>query len=780
MSMAFAYSLTLLLLMAPRTPVHAAGSTAYTTKSRVKQWVDPATPAERQVYTSSRGRKWELVMSDEFNTPDRSFKPGEDHLWTSIEKPDGVNGALELYSHNMTSTTCDSSGASGSDTCYLFIKVVDDVQRIRVFNAFVHPPAYETARFFYRSGMLQSWNKFCFQGGMLEARVQLPGAVSAKSGNPDLPQGKSGPVRTQKYYPTWPGIWMMGNLGRAIFSASTNRMWPFSYDRCEPELFDPANQRISACDPDPGFGLNKHQGRGAPEIDLLEGSGSLISSSVQIAPGMPADFRVFPVVKGGPDELYCIYTFDCKTPGANNIDVPTAFYQSQRGHKSWYQGLRYAANNYCTGDPSLQQSYSTIAASLKKGIVENVCSSATCPGSLDVNADLGLIDGVGPERWGINSNGSCFPKMNSYTGAYLCDPDNTHASCSSPRNTSTERASGLMEPFNYQMDAISANWPVHLAAYLDYLVYQLEWVTGANGYVRWMLDGHALFEITADAFSIIPQDAKSQNLKTVMIEEPMSLIVNVALSRSWGTTPPNPGQPCRGENGTSASPEDARICDEFPMFMKVDYIRLYQEARAEGDGLGVEDDDSLMSVGCDPKSHPTKEWINGHLDEYQDAANPAVEVAGRAFCRSDDDCTVGDSRLARRFVTGSCDMKSQRCQCLHPQSWGGPRCTVALAEMQSISKVAMRVYGPPMALALVVAGLTLIVTLAAVWLSMKMLVKQEEVLRKAARDKSANADAMAMNSAGRTSLLLRPSLQEQQSQHLERYSKNNLYHQNFV
>ncbi|KAL7687536.1 putative beta-glucan synthesis-associated, SKN1 [Plasmopara halstedii] len=37
---------------------------------------------------------------------------------------------------------------------------------------------------------------------------------------------------------------MMGNLGRAIFSASTNRMWPFSYNKCEPDLFDPKNQRI--------------------------------------------------------------------------------------------------------------------------------------------------------------------------------------------------------------------------------------------------------------------------------------------------------------------------------------------------------------------------------------------------------------------------------------------------------------------------------------------------------------------------------------------------------
>ena len=39
----------------------------------------------------------------------------------------------------------------------------------------------------------------------------------------------------------------------------------------ESSLQDTATQRISACDGSPGFGFNPYQGRGAPEIDLLEG-----------------------------------------------------------------------------------------------------------------------------------------------------------------------------------------------------------------------------------------------------------------------------------------------------------------------------------------------------------------------------------------------------------------------------------------------------------------------------------------------------------------------------
>ncbi|KAE9340207.1 hypothetical protein PF008_g11210, partial [Phytophthora fragariae] len=324
---------TLVVLAALATCVAARNSsTEYSTKSGIRTWVDPETPSDRQMYLSSRGRQWELVMSDEFNVANRSFRPGDDHMWTSLDKPDGVNGALEVYAHNMTSTKCDSDG-----TCYFYIETDTANETVSVYNMYTHPPGYQNASFYYRAAMVQSWNKFCFQGGMLEVRAQLPGAVSKASNNPDLALGASGQVTDTSYYPTWPGIWMMGNLGRAIFSGSTNRMWPFSYDKCEPELFDPTNQRISACDDSPGYGLNPNQGRGAPEIDLLEGGGLAISSSLQIAPGMPSDFRLFAADAKGVDVTnpYCVYTYDCKTQGANLIDVPTAYYEQQRGHKSW-------------------------------------------------------------------------------------------------------------------------------------------------------------------------------------------------------------------------------------------------------------------------------------------------------------------------------------------------------------------------------------------------------------------------------------------------------------
>ncbi|KAG3108224.1 hypothetical protein PI125_g12007 [Phytophthora idaei] len=404
---------------------NSSTSSSYPTKSGIMNWVDPDTPEDRQTITNSRGRKWDLVMSDEFNVANRSFRPGDDHLWTSLDKPDGVNGALEIYSHNMTSTQCDG------DTCYFYIEVSDEPQTISVYNMYKYPPSFEDAHFYYRAAMVQSWNKFCFQGGMLEVKAQLPGAVSDKSGNPDLALGKSGKVATKVYYPTWPGIWVMGNLGRAIFSASRNRMWPFSYNKCEPDVFNPDFQRISACDDDPGYGLNPNQGRGAPVIDVLEGGDLAISSSLQIAPGMPTDFRLFPADATGADATnpFCVYSYDCKTKGANVIDVPTAYFQQMRGHKSWYQGLRYGANNFCQQVSSEKQDYDTVSASVKAGIKENTCSVDTCPASGDVNGEISFMDATKTGHWGINSNGTCYPIMNSYMGAYLCDPDNTNSPC---------------------------------------------------------------------------------------------------------------------------------------------------------------------------------------------------------------------------------------------------------------------------------------------------------------------------------------------------------------
>lgn len=153
----------------------------------------------------------------------------------------------------------------------------------------------------YTSGMVQSWNKFCFTGGVLELSVQLPGGSANASG-------------------LWPAAWLMGNLGRATFGDTTTDLWPWSYDTCGdiPNLDD--KQKINACTSAKyaeKYGMHPNQGRGAPEIDIFEVMmghempvvppgvdpttvsppfkyehiRSFMSTSLQVAPGMSSSTR---------------------------------------------------------------------------------------------------------------------------------------------------------------------------------------------------------------------------------------------------------------------------------------------------------------------------------------------------------------------------------------------------------------------------------------------------------------------------------------------------------
>jgi beta-glucan synthesis-associated protein KRE6 len=73
--------------------------------------------------------------------------------------------------------------------------------------------------------MIQSWNKFCFTGGVLELSIQLPGGHADAGGivvNQTLicltPIG------------LWPAAWLMGNLARATFKETTMVGYKYGYD----------------------------------------------------------------------------------------------------------------------------------------------------------------------------------------------------------------------------------------------------------------------------------------------------------------------------------------------------------------------------------------------------------------------------------------------------------------------------------------------------------------------------------------------------------------------
>jgi beta-glucanase (GH16 family) len=181
-------------------------------------------------------------MSDEFNTPNRSFADGHDPVWTALDKPDDDSssaggGSQHFYNSSFVTTTDDGM---------LKISTTIDKTEWRRFDRV--NKEYKKEKAYFKSGMIQSWEKFCFTGGILEIDVILPGDPFIGG--------------------LWPAIWMLGNLGRATYEASTNNIWPWSFNKCDRKL-QPA-QTISACNEQNHFGMHSFQGRGATEIDLLE------------------------------------------------------------------------------------------------------------------------------------------------------------------------------------------------------------------------------------------------------------------------------------------------------------------------------------------------------------------------------------------------------------------------------------------------------------------------------------------------------------------------------
>lgn len=216
--------------------------------------VDPDTPDDAKTRQARDGSDWKLVFSDEFNAEGRTFYDGDDQFWTGPDFHYDATKDLEWYTPDAATT------ANGT------LKLRMD--------------AYKNHGLYYRSGMLQSWNKLCFTQGILEVSANLPnyGRVTG----------------------LWPGLWTMGNLARPGYLASTEGLWPYSYESCDagitPNQSSPdgisylPGQRLSVCTCDGEDHPNQGVGRGAPEIDIIEGEVDttigvgIASQSLQIAP----------------------------------------------------------------------------------------------------------------------------------------------------------------------------------------------------------------------------------------------------------------------------------------------------------------------------------------------------------------------------------------------------------------------------------------------------------------------------------------------------------------
>ena len=248
-------------------------------------WCDPDTPNDKRTFVDSDSQINTLVFSDEFNDKTRNFQNGKDQKWTALEVGDTSNKGAAFYLPEQATVVQDKQASNATKPVFAL-----RIATINESHTGDSPTGETGIEMPYKSAMLQSWNKFCFTGGVVEFRARSP--------------------RGAGY---WPALWAFGNLGRAVYQNSNTGLWPWSYDQCDASLDLPPSdppQRISACmnhsyERD---GLHPFQGRGATEIDVLEGAvtnsgnDSYSVGSLQLSPGIPAYFRPpmfgFPTTEG--------------------------------------------------------------------------------------------------------------------------------------------------------------------------------------------------------------------------------------------------------------------------------------------------------------------------------------------------------------------------------------------------------------------------------------------------------------------------------------------------
>ncbi|MCJ1370381.1 hypothetical protein MMC20_001594 [Loxospora ochrophaea] len=271
--------------------------------------IDPTTPQSAMTRSSYDGSELELVFSEEFNSPNRSFYPGDDPFWTAPNLWYGATQDLEWYDPDAV-TTSNGTLALRLDK-------------------------FSNHNLQYRSGMLNSWNQLCLKGGALEVSISLAGP----GGVPGL----------------WPGAWTMGNLGRPGYKASTEGIWPYTYNSCDAGITPNQSmtdgtsllpgQKLPSCTcpgedhPTPGTG------RGAPEIDIIEASADpnlrigVVTQSYQVAPydiwyQPNYDFVEIPNYNTTQMNGYCGGPFQQAISGTTTLN------------NAWYDGNEYQKYAY--------------------------------------------------------------------------------------------------------------------------------------------------------------------------------------------------------------------------------------------------------------------------------------------------------------------------------------------------------------------------------------------------------------------------------------------------
>ena len=128
--------------------------------------------------SSVDGSEMQLIFSDEFNTDGRTFYPDDDPYWEAVDLHYWATNNMEWY---------DPAALTTKDGALQVTLSQKDTHGLN-----------------YQGGMMSTWNKFCFTGGLIEVSVRLPGVNDIQG--------------------LWPAVWTMGNLGRAGYGATLDGM----------------------------------------------------------------------------------------------------------------------------------------------------------------------------------------------------------------------------------------------------------------------------------------------------------------------------------------------------------------------------------------------------------------------------------------------------------------------------------------------------------------------------------------------------------------------------
>ena len=354
----------------------------------------------------------------------------------------------------------------------------------------------------FKSGMVTSWNKFCYTGGYIEANITFPGTADAPA--------------------FWPAFWLLGVNARACYRDSTDGFWPYSYSTCGGEWW------------------------------LNSSTGSSNTSNVHTSP------------QGHGSQARPQFVTACNdsSPTATASSTPTA---SDYNKTVW--GLDY---NTGRGAPEIDMVEFKVEwdAASQTFFPQSVITLQSAPPLPNGTTWTGGPGQIFPSK----TNGGMVAGLTHWKGNYTAWTD-----------------SDTYRPGNEFQDSISGYVKYDKASFgsRPYTI-GLHWEPGE--FIRWYVDGHFVYEVNKDAVRA-QSNAQGQTTGPRLVpEEPMQIILNLAMSDSFTHD--------FITNGFLAQ-------TQFPASMKVDYVRVWQDAN-----------NPKHTVGCSPPDKPTEQYIACNTEKF--------------------------------------------------------------------------------------------------------------------------------------------------------------------